>query len=81
MTRGTLYNMPYFFPNSRYFIVDLKINETLQIGSVRNADRIWTSTPQNRTIGVNLGIFRSLFEFPKGCVFSSASLESASIFK
>ena len=35
----------------------------------------------NRTIGVNLGIFRSLFEFAKGCVFSCASLESASIFK
>ena len=36
---------------------------------------------ENRTIGVNLGVFRSLFEFAKGCVFSSASLESASIFK
>ncbi len=24
------------------------------IGAVRNADRIWVSTPQNRTIGVNL---------------------------
>ena len=35
----------------------------------------------NRTIGVNLGVFRSLFEFAKGCVFSSAFLESASIFK
>ena len=33
------------------------------------------------TIGVNLGVFRSLFEFAKGCVFSSAFLESASIFK
>ena len=37
------------------FIVDLRINETLQIGAVRNADRIWVSTPQNRIISVNLG--------------------------
>ena len=26
----------------------------LQKGAVRNADRIWVSTPQNRTISVNL---------------------------
>ena len=36
---------------------------------------------RNRTIGVNLGVFSSLLEFAKGCIFSSASLESASIFK
>ena len=29
--------------------------------AVGNADRIWVSTPQNRTIRVNLGIFTAFF--------------------
>ena len=29
-------------------MVDLRINETLCAGTVRNAGRIWASTPQNR---------------------------------
>ena len=49
--------------------------------AVRNADRIWASTPQNCTIGVNLGIFCSFFESVKGCVFSSTFLKRASIVK
>ena len=35
----------------------------------------------NRTIGVNLGIFSSVFESVKGCVFSSTFLKSASMVK
>ena len=35
----------------------------------------------NRTIGVNLGIFSSVFESLKGCVFSSTFLKSASMVK
>ena len=35
----------------------------------------------NRTIGVNLGIFSSVFESVKGCVFSSTFLKRASIVK
>ena len=35
----------------------------MEPGAVRNADRIWASTPQNRTIGVNLrkiGVFLAM---------------------
>ena len=33
------------------------------------------------SIGVNLGIFCSIFEPPKGCIFSSAFLESTALLK
>ena len=36
-------------------VVYTKLTGFQSIGAVRNADRIWVSTPQNRTIGVNLG--------------------------